>query len=358
MKSLLSPADQPKIKRILRGKTAFVTGGTGSFGKAIVSALLKYQPKEIRVFSRSEDKQDKMRFQYTNESRITYILGDVRDKAQLIRAMTGSDYVFHAAAQKQVPASEYNVLEAIQTNIIGAQHVIDACFACKVRVAIAISTDKAVEPVNAMGMTKALQEKLFVNANTQRHLGACRFSCVRYGNVLGSTGSVLEVFLKQIASGKKLTVTDQRMTRFLITLDQAVELVFLSLLHATGGEIFIPNIPTHSVVDMANALASLYRTASQKDEPNFRITGIRPGEKLHETLVSPSESARTVIKKRYFVIAPQITAKGEKHAEASKKKQTLFRYSSDLGDKLTERELVEILARHLKKTPTYPPTSR
>jgi len=358
MKSLLSPADLSKVNRILRGKTALVTGGTGSFGKAIVTALLRYHPKEIRVFSRSEDKQDKMRFQYADESRITYVLGDVRDKEQLLRAMSGTDFVFHAAAQKQVPASEYNVWEAIQTNIIGAQNVIDACFACRVKTAIAISTDKAVEPVNAMGMTKALQEKLFVTANTQRHLGTCRFSCVRYGNVLGSTGSVLEVFLKQLHSGKPLTITDVRMTRFLITLDQAVELVFLSLLHATGGEIFIPNIPTHSVIDMANALISLYPEAKNKTGKALHISGIRPGEKLHETLVSPSESARTVTKKRYFVIMPQIDGKRKPKLETPGGKQYLFRYSSDSGDTLSRKELERILSRHLKSTPSYLPTFR
>lgn len=348
MNSLMSSSLRLKTSKLVRNKTILVTGGTGSFGKSIVLAMLRYKPKEIRVFSRSEDKQDKMRFIYANEPSIKYILGDVRDLAQVTRATKGADIVFHAAAQKQVPASEYNVLEAIHTNIIGAQNIIDACFTNNVKMAIAISTDKAVEPVNAMGMTKALQEKLFVSANMQRHRGGCRFSCVRYGNVLGSTGSVLEVFLKQLNEKKNLTITDAHMTRFLITLDQAVELVFLAMAESRGGEIFIPNIPTHNVVDLANALLQITTPKIGVPAKELRITGIRPGEKIHETLISPSESARTTIKKTHYVIHSQLPMGKNQKKFTDSPKHKLFRYSSDNGFKLSKNELIIILKKHLK----------
>jgi UDP-N-acetylglucosamine 4,6-dehydratase/5-epimerase len=347
MIGLMTSGQISKAKKILNQKTVLVTGGTGSFGKTIVKELLKYNPKEIRIFSRSEDKQDKMRANMGNSPKLHFILGDIRDYQSLYRAFTGVQYVFHAAAQKQVPASEYNVLEAVKTNILGAQNVIDACFANHITKAIAISTDKAVEPVNAMGMTKALQEKLFVSANCQKHRGNCKFSCVRYGNVLGSTGSVLEVFLKQIKQGKNLSITDEQMTRFIITLDQAVDLVFIALIHSVGGEIYIPNLPSHFVIDLAKALIDL--TSKTEKSKHFKIEniGIRAGEKIHETLISPLESLRTVKMGTYFVVLPQIDLADIKKTYQHIGNGLSYRYSSDTDDKLTQKRLTEILKEQL-----------
>ena len=319
-----------------------VTGGTGSFGKTIVKALLRFSPREVRVFSRSEDKQEKMRFLYPNARNLRFILGDVRDYAQLDRAMSNVDIVFHAAAQKQVPATEEHILESIKTNILGAQNVVDSCFQNKVKLAIAISTDKAVEPVNAMGMTKALQEKLFIAANLERYRGKCKFCCVRYGNVLGSTGSVLEVFLKQLDAHHNLTITDPGMTRFLITLDQAVELVFIALVHSVGGEIFVPNIAAHKVIDLATAVQQVY---GSKNKTNIRVVGVRPGEKMHETLISPTESLRTVKRDSYYVILPQITTKTIETKYDLLRKPSLFRLSSDTAKQLGNEKLQTIVKR-------------
>lgn len=338
---------QREVARKLKNKTLLVTGGTGSFGKTIVKALLRFSPREVRVFSRSEDKQEKMRFQYPTIHNLKYILGDVRDKNQLDRAMCGVDIVFHAAAQKQVPATEEHILESIKTNVLGAQNVIDSCFRNDVKLAIAISTDKAVEPVNAMGMTKALQEKLFIAANLERHRGICKFSCVRYGNVLGSTGSVLEVFLKQLSAQQHLSITDMRMTRFLITLDQAVELVFIALVHTVGGEIFIPNIPAHKVIDLAGAVQHVYAPGGKT---KISVVGIRPGEKIDETLISPTESLRTIVRSSHYVILPQIITNTIKANYRLPAKLSPYRFSSDTAKMLTSKQLEKIVEVHAKKS--------
>lgn len=342
---MLSTKTRQQVRRMLHNKTVLVTGGTGSFGKTIAAELLKYQPKEIRIFSRSEDKQDNMRFRYPTSKKLTFILGDIRDLPQLTRAMRGVHIVFHAAAQKQVPASEYNVLEAVKTNVLGAQNVIDACFASGVERAIAISTDKAVEPVNAMGMSKALQEKLFVSANTQQQRGACKFSCVRYGNVLGSNGSVLEVYLKQIAAGDDLSITDTRMTRFLITLPQAVDLVFGALVLSVGGEIYVPDLPSHSVVDLSKALQVMYTQKYPSKKIHSKTIGIRVGEKIHETLISPTESMRTIKKDAYYVVLPQIHVPEIEKKYTIKKSSPPSRFASDTAPRLTVNELIAILTK-------------
>ncbi|MGH7245378.1 MAG: polysaccharide biosynthesis protein, partial [Candidatus Levyibacteriota bacterium] len=338
---MLTASQKRKVKQLVKGSIILVTGGTGSFGKSITNELLKYDPKEIRIYSRGEDKQFQMQYVYRKNKNLTFILGDVRDKEQLQRAAEGVDYIFHAAAQKQVPGSEYNVYEAVKTNIVGAQHVIDVALQNNVKKAIAVSTDKAVEPINAMGMTKALQEKLFIQANLHRNGKQTAFSCVRYGNVLGSTGSVLPHFLKQVSQNKDLSITHPDMTRFLITLDEAVQLVLLALLETVGGEIFIPNIPSHTIIDMAEVLIEMF------GRKNLRTTmvGIRVGEKIHETLISPTESIRTISKKNYYVILPQIKISAVEKKYKIKMNNTLYRYSSDNTEKLSKKQLKGILSK-------------
>jgi UDP-glucose 4-epimerase len=344
----VAPKHKKAIAKALQNKIILVTGGTGSFGKTIVRELLQYKPKEIRVYSRGEDKQDRMRFSFPQTEKINYILGDVRDYDQVHRAMKGVDIVFHAAAQKQVPATEYNVYEAVKTNIIGTQNIVDACIACGVKIAIGISTDKAVEPVNAMGMTKALEEKLFISGNVKHQGGVCKFSCVRYGNVLGSTGSVFEVFQKQLASGTSLTITNDQMTRFLITMEQAVNLVFTALINTVGGETFIPDLPTHYVLDMARALQKMYNGKIQGKPITIKSIGVRVGEKIHESLISPTESLRTVKKDDYYVVLPQIHIAAIEKAYKIPKNAKGYRFSSDTAKMLTVAQLETILTKHTK----------
>ncbi len=274
-------------------KTILITGGTGSFGKAFVKRALKEGVKKVIVFSRDELKQSEMKKQF-NDDRVRYFIGDVRDKQRLDRALNGVDYVVHAAALKQVPAAEYNPSECIKTNIQGSQNVIDACIDMGVKKVVALSTDKAVNPINLYGATKLCAEKLFVQGNVYSH--DTRFACVRYGNVVGSRGSVIPLFQEQAKTGT-ITVTDERMTRFWITLEQAVELVLQTFDMMQGGETFVPRIPSMRVVDLAKAVA-----------PDCKIetVGIRPGEKLHETLVSLEEAKRTIVHQTMYVIQPNI----------------------------------------------------
>ncbi|HSD98646.1 MAG TPA: polysaccharide biosynthesis protein [Patescibacteria group bacterium] len=338
---MLAGSEKRKIQKILKGSTILVTGGTGSFGKTITKELLNYNPKEIRVYSRGEDKQFEMSYLYRKHKNLTYILGDVRDKDQLFRATEGVDYVFHAAAQKQVPASEYNTYEAVKTNIIGAQNVIDAALFHNVKKAIAISTDKAVEPVNAMGMTKALQEKLFIQANLHRNGKKTAFSCIRYGNVLGSTGSVLPHFLKQLSFNEDLSITHSEMTRFLITLDQAVQLVLVGLAESVGGEIFIPDIPSHTITDMAEVLIDMF----QKGHRKTFISGVRVGEKIHETLISQTDLLRTIRKNGYYIILPEIQLKEIKKKYTLPKVKKMQAYTSGTSKKLTKQQLQKVLEK-------------
>jgi UDP-N-acetylglucosamine 4,6-dehydratase len=281
--------------KALEGSTILITGGTGSFGQHFVrTALARWAPAAIRVYSRDELKQSEMA-QSLHDDRLRFFLGDVRDLGRLRRAVAGADIVIHAAALKQVPACEYNPFEAVQTNILGTQNVADACIDAGVRKAISLSTDKAVSPVNLYGATKLCAEKLFIQANVYSGSRTTRFSCVRYGNVVGSRGSVVPLFRDQVAGGE-LTVTDQRMTRFWISLDQAVEFVAGCLDTMRGGEVFVPKIPSMKVVDLAAAIA-----------PGLpvRFTGIRPGEKLHELLLTAEEARRTLDAGYAYVVQPE-----------------------------------------------------
>lgn len=304
-------------------------GGTGSFGHALLDHLLTTNAERICIFSRDELKQSEMQKKY-DDSRIRYFIGDVRDKDRLKVAMTGIDTVIHAAALKQVVACEYNPLEAIKTNVIGAQNVLEAAIESGVSKVLALSTDKSARPVNTYGKTKALLESIMVQGNAYAS-EATRCSVVRYGNVIGSRGSVIPLFRSQAKSGL-LTVTDKRMTRFLITLPQAVKFVMDSLRDMQGGEIFVPKIPTARILDIAEAIA-----------PGVPIeyTGIRPGEKLHEDLIDPHEQVKEQFG-RYVVIPPhswfdRLQVDGKTYEGG---------YSSDMGDKLTPEQIRGLCERN------------
>lgn len=280
---------------MFNGKTILITGGTGSFGKKMVETVLKdYKPKKLIIFSRDELKQFEMQQKYSLQDHpcLRYFLGDVRDKERLMRAFNGVDYVIHAAAMKQVPAAEYNPQECIKTNIIGAMNIIDAAIANNVEKVVALSTDKACNPINLYGATKLCSDKLFIAANVYSSFDGTLFSVVRYGNVVGSRGSVVPFFEERKQTGE-LPITDPRMTRFWITLEQGVQFVVDSLAQSVGGELFIPKIPSMKIVDLAKAIC-----------PECKLTtvGIRPGEKIHEVLISEEEARNSVELDDRFVI--------------------------------------------------------
>ena len=283
-------------------KSILITGGTGSFGKQFVKGILeRYKPKKLIIYSRDELKQFEMEQDFHDDC-MRYFIGDVRDRDRLIQAMNGVDYVVHAAALKQVPAAEYNPMECIKTNIHGAENVIHAALANEVEKVIALSTDKAANPINLYGATKLASDKLFVAANNMAGGHATRFSAVRYGNVVGSRGSVVPFFRKRIAEGADfLPITDSRMTRFWITLRQGVDFVLKNFERMHGGEIFVPRIPSVSVVDLAKAMAP---------ELPHKIIGIRPGEKLHEVMCPADDSHLTLQFADHYVIKPTIQFSG------------------------------------------------
>jgi UDP-N-acetylglucosamine 4,6-dehydratase len=279
----------------LSGATILLTGGTGSFGNAFARRVTRDWPDAVvRVYSRDELKQSEMLSRF-GDGQLRFLIGDVRDRSRMTRAAQGADIVIHAAAMKQVPACEYNPFEAVRTNVLGAQHVIDAAIDAGVQKVVALSTDKAVNPVNLYGATKLCAEKIVVQGNAYASHSKTRLSCVRYGNVVGSRGSVVPVFRQQVSEGR-LTITDERMTRFWITLEQAVDLVLFALDNMVGGEVFIPTIPSMRVVDLAEAMApGLPR----------EIVGIRPGEKLHELLLTVDESRHAVDADGVYVVLPE-----------------------------------------------------
>jgi len=279
---------------MLNNKTILITGGTGSFGKRFIkTALEKYKPKKIIVYSRDEFKQYQMKESFKNKS-IRYFIGDVRDVSRLELAMENVDVVIHTAALKQVPATEYNPFEAVKTNVIGAQNVIEAARKCNVKKIIALSTDKATAPINLYGATKLTSDKIFVSANNYLDNRKIKFSVVRYGNVMGSRGSVIPFFLEEMKKNI-FPITDKKMTRFNITLQHSVDFVLQCLNKMWGGEIFIPKIPSYRILDLAKAIS-----------PNakLRFVGIRPGEKLHEEMITVSDSMNTIEFDEYYVILP------------------------------------------------------
>src|SRR5512134_352847 len=281
-----------------KDKTILITGGTGSFGKKFTEiALEEKQPKKIIIFSRDELKQHEMKMHGYDHPSLRYFIGDVRDRERLIRAMNGVDIVVHAAALKQVPACEYNPMEAIKTNIMGTANVVEAALDAGVKKVMTVSTDKAVNPANLYGATKLAAEKLTIQSNAYAAGAATRYSCVRYGNVVGSRGSVVPVFLKQRQNGK-ITITDERMTRFWLSLEQGVRFVISCIGQMQGGEVFVPKIPSMKVIDLARAIAP---------DAKINIIGIRPGEKLHEDLISDDEARNAVERETMFVVKPPET---------------------------------------------------
>ena len=283
---------------MLNGKSVLVTGGTGSFGKAFVQTVLDRYPgvRRLVIFSRDELKQFEMAqtFSMQQHSALRYFIGDVRDAARLQRAMEGIDIVVHAAALKQVPTAEYNPFECIKTNVLGAQNVIEACLDAGVQRVVALSTDKAAAPVNLYGATKLCSDKLFVAANNIKGSRDLRFSVVRYGNVMGSRGSVIPFFASKRSTGE-LPITHPEMTRFNISLQEGVDMVLWSIEHAWGGEILVPKIPSYRITDVATAVAP---------EARQKVVGVRPGEKLHEEMITASDSPNTVDLGEYFAILP------------------------------------------------------
>ncbi len=309
---------------MLNNKTILITGGTGTFGKAFIKYIFAhYEPKKVIVYSRDEYKQFLLQSDLKDyASKLRFFIGDVRDKERLYRAFEGVDYVIHAAAMKQVPACEYNPAEAIKTNIHGAQNIIDAALDKGVKKVVALSTDKAVNPVNLYGGTKLVSDKLFIAANAYAGTKDINFSVVRYGNVAGSRGSVIPFFRKLIQEGKtELPITDYRMTRFWISLEEGVQLVIKALEEAKGGETFISKIPSFKVTDLAQAML-----------PNCKMpeVGIREGEKLHEIMVTVEDSMTTYEYDKHYIVYPQFDWSTHKQSEPTGKKvESEFSYSSD-----------------------------
>ena len=303
----------------LNNKVVLITGGTGSFGRKFTETVLqRFTLKKLIIFSRDELKQSEMHRQFPQKN-IRYFIGDVRDLDRLRRAMKGVDIVVHAAAMKQVPACEYNPFEAVQTNVIGGSNVIEAAIDNGVAKVLAISTDKAVNPVNLYGATKLCAEKLFVQGNSYSGEGGTRFSCARYGNVVGSRGSVIPLFVEQRPTGV-ITVTDERMTRFWITLQQGVDFVIQCLGAMEGGEIFVPKIPSMHILELVKAIAP---------DCEIRYTGIRPGEKVHEVLVSEDESLGALEHDTFYMIPPQHPWWRAASWTTGTPVQSGFRFSSD-----------------------------
>lgn len=282
---------------MLTGSTILVTGGTGSFGKKFTRLTLdKYNPNKIIIYSRDEVKQWDMAQQFNHDERLRFFIGDVRDKDRLMRAFEGVDYVVHAAAMKIVPAAEYNPFECIKTVVMGAMNVVDAAIDCNVKRVVALSTDKACNPINLYGASKLCSDKVFVAANSYAAAHSTRMAVVRYGNVMGSRGSVIP-FFRSIANTGRLPITDERMTRFMITLEQGVNLVWHAFEDMVGGEIYVKKIPSMKVIDVAKVIAP---------EAKLDFVGIRPGEKLHEIMISLEDARNTFEYENYFKILPQI----------------------------------------------------
>ncbi len=323
------------LKMSIDGKTVLVTGGTGSFGQKFVEiALRDYAPQKIIVFSRDELKQFEMLQKFGRHENIRFFLGDVRDKDRLYRAFSDADFVVHAAALKQIPAAEYNPFEAIKTNVMGAQNIIEAAIDCGVKKVVALSTDKAANPINLYGATKLCSDKLFVAGNSYVGEQDTSFSVVRYGNVVGSRGSVIPFFLEQKKNGI-ISITDPRMTRFWITLDQGVKFVLNSLQIMSRGEIFVPKLPSMKVIDLANAIAP---------DCDQEIVGIRPGEKLHEVMITEEDARSCFEFDEHYVIAPQFPWWKHDNCKDGKPLPDGFVYSSNRNEWwLVEKDIKEII---------------
>lgn len=336
---------------MLNDKSILITGGTGSFGKKFIEMIFaNYNPKKIVIYSRDEYKQSLLKAEYANKidmSKVRFFIGDVRDKDRLYRAFEGIDYVIHAAAMKQVPTCEYNPFEAIKTNIHGAQNVIDAALDRGVQKVVALSTDKAVNPINLYGGTKLVSDKLFIAANAYRGIKETTFSVVRYGNVAGSRGSIIPIFKDMVESGaSELPITDVRMTRFWISLEEGVNLVFKALKESKGGEVYISKIPSFLITDLAKAMLP---------NANLKQTGIREGEKLHEVMITKDDSRNTYEYSQHYLIYPHFEwwdfdryfTPGGKRVEEG------FEYCSDNNKEWISHEDLCIRLRKMGLMPNY-----
>lgn len=322
---------------VLENKVILVTGGTGSFGQKFTEiALQEYNPRVIRVFSRGELLQQEMRQKFNNDERLRFFIGDIRDRERVYRAMNGADIVINAAALKQVPTCEYNPMEAVRTNIEGAANVVNAAIDNEVERVINISTDKAVQPINLYGATKLVAEKLFIQGNAYVGYRKTRFSCVRYGNVVGSRGSVVPLFIEQKQNGT-ITITDEKMTRFWITLEQGVRFVIDCIGRMHGGEVYIPKIPSMKIIDLADVIAP---------EAEREVIGIRLGEKVNEILLTEEETRHTKEFDNYFTIEPEHFFSKRDSIEGGKPLPDGFRYTSDGNERwLTKDELKQIVEK-------------
>nr|WP_257347238.1 polysaccharide biosynthesis protein [Pseudalkalibacillus decolorationis] len=325
--------------KILNNSTFLITGGTGSWGLEIVKQLFDHKPKEIRIFSRNETRQVEMQQQFANDDRFKFVIGDIRDKEELMQASEGVDYVFHLAALKHVPVCEYQPFEGIKTNVLGTQNVIEAAIENDVKKVIYVSTDKVSDPSNTYGITKALGEKLIIHANLKET--NTKFICVRSGNVLGSSGSVIPIFKNQIKQFSQIGITDQRMTRFFLTIENAVQLLFKATINGKGGETYVMNMPSIKIADLAQVLIK------SSGEKNIVINeiGVRPGEKLNETLFTECESSRTVyFDKDFFVILPSITMPGLQDHYTSSTQINMKEYNS-ATKQISNREVEQMLMK-------------
>ena len=320
----------------LDNSSVLITGGTGSFGRALTEYLLKSEVRRIAIFSRDELKQLQMKNDFKDD-RLRFFLGDIRDSSRLDIALHNVDFVVHAAALKQVDTGEYNPMEFVKTNVVGSQNVIDACIRNGVKKVVALSTDKASSPINLYGATKLTADKLFSAANNYSHAYGTTFSIIRYGNVMGSRGSVVPYFKQLASEGKPFPITDKRMTRFWITLEQAVEFVLESFEIMQGGELYVPRIPSMKIMDLARAI---------KEDFSYEEVGIRPGEKLHEEMISPDDSRRTIELSNRYCVSP-IYAEWGFTPPKGKQVQDGFNYRSDSNDLwLTIEELRRLISPH------------
>jgi len=323
---------------LLNGASILITGGTGSFGKAFLREVLdNHNPRRVVVFSRDELKQYEVRNLFNNDPRLRWFIGDIRDERRLARALHGVDYVVHAAALKQVDTAEYNPFEFVKTNVLGSQNVIEASIDAGVKKVVALSTDKASSPINLYGATKLTADKLFITGNHYAAAYPTRFSVVRYGNVMGSRGSVIPFFRKLGDEGKPLPITDLRCTRFFITLPQAVQMVIDTFDLMQGGELLVPRIPSMKVTDLAHAVV-----------PGAELVdvGLRPGEKLHEEMISPEEGRRAVVIRdgKYFIIQPDLATWGYRTPEGATPVDPDFSYRSNTNDQwYTQEQIAEII---------------
>lgn len=320
---------------VLKNASILITGGTGSLGKSLIKHLLKdTDARRIIIFSRDELKQQILRNEYNDNDRLRFFLGDIRDQQRLMRAMHGVDYVFHAAALKQVDTGEYNPMEFIKTNVMGSSNVIEASLDANVKRVVALSTDKASSPINLYGATKLTADKLFIAANTYGSSYGTKFSVVRYGNVMGSRGSVIPFFLEKSQRGEALPITDKRMTRFWISIEEATRFVTNALVDMHGGELYVPRIPSFRITDLAHVISPESETIE---------IGLRPGEKLHEEMISFDDSRRTIIENNRYIVCPQ----WEDPAQRGQLVPEGFEYRSDTNTDWLEPEKLKSIISNL-----------